>query len=190
MKMLELIKKDVVNKARRFYGSSNLKDILRVLVADGSSAMLLYRLQQALVRKKLTPLALGPIWLNKVVNGCVIGASADFGPGFLIMHGQGVVINGSVSGDDNITVESGVVIGARKPGLPVKALRIESGVFFGSGAKVLGDIVVGEKARIGANAVVLKDVPPGFTALGIPAQNIPPPQRQRIKDQKTRGDAC
>jgi serine O-acetyltransferase len=146
------------------YGQSC--SLIKAVVADGTLANALYRLQGQLVRWRLTPLALLPHWVNKWLNGCVIGVKAQFGPGFVLIHPVGVVINSAVRGGRNVWLESGVVIGDNRGGVPV----LEDEVFIGSGAKVIGGLRIGRGARVGANAVVLKDVPAGATAVGIPAR--------------------
>jgi serine O-acetyltransferase len=88
------------------------------------------------------------------------------------MHPIGVVINGGVKGGKNIVIESGVVIGAARNGIPVQVPILGDDVFIGAGAKVLGGIKVGNNVRIGANAVVVHDVPDGATVVGIPAKVI------------------
>jgi len=146
------------------YGQSC--SLIKAVVADGTLANALYRLQGQLVRWRLTPLALLPHWVNKWLNGCVIGVKAQFGPGFVLIHPVGVVINSAVRGGRNVWLESGVVIGDNRGGVPV----LEDEVFIGSGAKVIGGLRIGRGARVGANAVVLKDVPAGAPAVGIPAR--------------------
>lgn len=146
------------------YGQSC--SLIKAIMADGTSANALYRLQAAIARTGLTPLALIPHILNKWFNGCVIGVKAQFGPGFVLIHPVGVVVNSAVKGGCNVWIEGGVVIGDNRGGVPV----LEDDVFIGSGAKVIGGVRVGVGARIGANAVVLKDVPAGATAVGIPAR--------------------
>lgn len=144
--------------------------LLKAVLADGTSANALYRLQAAIARTGLTPLALIPHILNKWFNGCVIGVKAQFGPGFVLIHPVGVVINSAVRGGRNVWLESGVVIGDNRGGVPV----LEDDVFVGSGAKVIGGVRIGCGGRVGANAVVLKDVPAGHTAVGIPARMTAP----------------
>ena len=95
---------------------------------------------------------------------------AQFGPGFVLIHPVGVVINSSVRGGRNVWLESSVVIGENRGGFP----RLGDDIFVGSGAKIIGAVAVGDRARVGANAVVLHDVPAGHTALGIPARMRPP----------------
>ena len=137
-------------------------------MSDGSSANILYRLTQWLVTYKLSPLAIITLWFNRVINGCVIGAAARFNYGFVIMHPVGVVINSKVRGGQNIIVESGVVIGDEKGQAPI----LGGNIFIGAGAKIIGGITVGSNVKIGANAVVVKDVPDNVTVVGIPARVI------------------
>ena len=161
---------DFKHKSRCYYNREDFKSIARVIASDGSSAMILYRLVQFFQKIKLGFLGWIFLKLNKVCNGCVIGRQAEFGPGFVIMHPVGVVINGAVKGGRNIVVESGVVLGAVRSGIPVECPVLGDDIFLGSGAKVLGKIHVGNHTIIGANSVVLKDVPEGATVVGIPAQ--------------------
>jgi serine O-acetyltransferase len=136
------------------------------VLTDGTLANLLYRLQAALVTWRLAPLALLPHWLNKWISGCVIGVRAQFGPGLVLIHPVGIVINSSTRGGRNVWIESGVVIGDNRG----KSPSLADDIFIGSGAKIIGGVVIGSGARIGANAVVLHDVAPGSTVVGIPAR--------------------
>lgn len=139
--------------------------LLKVIMSDGTLANLLFRLQEALSKLGLSPLTLLPHLFNKWLNGCVIGVKARFGPGFVLIHPVGVVINSSVRGGRNVWLESSVVIGENRGAFPV----LEDDIFVGSGAKIIGGVRVGSGVRIGANAVVTKDCPAGATMLGIPA---------------------
>lgn len=137
-------------------------------MSDGSSANFLYRLTSALLRYKLTPLAFITLWLNKFINGCVIGAGCQFGNGLILMHPNGVVINSKVRGGINVVIESGVVIGDEKGMAP----SLGDNIFIGAGAKIIGDVTIGNNVKIGANAVVVKSLPDNVTAVGIPARII------------------
>jgi serine O-acetyltransferase len=110
--------------------------------------------------------------LNKLLNGCVIGRGAEFAPGFVLVHTVGVVIHGSVRGGRNVIIESGVVVGAARNGFPIEVPVIGDDVYIGAGAKLLGGIRIGSRVTIGANAVVVKDVPDDATAVGVPAKVI------------------
>jgi serine O-acetyltransferase len=108
-------------------------------------------------------------WLWKPVAGLDIAKCGPVGPGLFVSHGQGTVLSAERIGAD-VVVHQGVTVGwdyrgSRRP-------IIGDRVFIGAGAKVLGAITVGEGARIGANAVVLCDVPPGATVVGNPARVI------------------
>ena len=94
--------------------------------------------------------------LNAVFNNCIIGRGAEFGPRFVLIHATGVVINGDVRGGSDVRVEHQVTIGAERRRAPV----LGDGVFIGAGAKIIGGVSVGDGARVGANAVVVHDVPP------------------------------
>ncbi|MBV8077149.1 MAG: hypothetical protein JO284_12160, partial [Planctomycetaceae bacterium] len=137
-------------------------------------AMILYRLMQWSRRWRLAPLEILFNKLNAVCCNCIIGRGAEFGPGLVLIHSTGVVINGRVRGGSNVLIEHQVTIGAERRQNPV----IGDDVFLGAGAKVLGPVSIGDGARIGANAVVVDDIPPHCTVVGIPARVVrrrPPP---------------
>ena len=164
-----LIVQDLKRK-QQIYGEDGAPtSLFKIFLSDGTSAMVLYRCMNYLAQKKLKLAAFPIQWLNKFINGCVIGIDAHFKAGFVIMHPVGVVINSKVRGDNNITLEAGVVIGDEKGLSP----RLGENIFIGSGAKVLGLVTIGNNVKIGANAVVVKDVPANHIAVGIPAVNKP-----------------
>ncbi len=142
--------------------------MLKIFFSDGTSANLLYRGMRWCARRRLAPLAYALQIVNKLINQCVIGIHAEFGPGFVLVHPVGVVINSKVRGGTGVVIESSVVIGDEKGMSP----QIGDDVFIGTGAKIIGGVVVGTGARIGANAVVVKDIPAHATAVGIPARVV------------------
>ncbi|VEL97876.1 serine O-acetyltransferase [Alteromonas sp. 76-1] len=165
---LQLIKSDLKRKQEIFHQDGAEISLLRTCLTDGTSANILFRLAARCAKTKvLAPIALIIQHVNRVYNGCVIGVNADFGEGFVIMHPIGVVINSKVKGGINITLESGVVMGDEKG----KSPTLGSHIFIGAGAKVFGPITVGNNVKVGANAVVVKDVESNKTALGIPAKS-------------------
>jgi serine acetyltransferase len=93
------------------------------------------------------------------------------GGGLALYHGFGLVVNDHTVIGEGVTLRNGVTIGNRIPGGPCP--DIGDGVVFGAGAIVVGGLVIGEQARIGAGAVVLKHVPAGATAVGNPARILP-----------------
>jgi serine O-acetyltransferase len=105
----------------------------------------------------------------EMTTGISIPGSAQIGRGFYVGHFGGIVLHSNVKIGENCSIGPGVVIGTRalgKKGVP----QIGNNVYIGTGAKILGGITIGDNARIGANAVVVKDVPAGATAVGIPAK--------------------
>ena len=168
MSFFRLLASDLRAKARWNYDRNDWKTIVKVLLTDGTPAMVWYRLMQSAGRNRLGPLAMLFGRINGGVCGCVIGRGAEFGPGFVLVHSNGVVINGRVRGGANVVVEHQVTIGAEKGLSPV----LGDDVFLGAGAKVVGPVVVGSRVKIGANAVVVTDIPDGATAVGVPARVV------------------
>ncbi|QBY04182.1 serine acetyltransferase [Thalassotalea sp. HSM 43] len=160
---------DDIRQKQRFYQSQGFyTSFLRALSSDGTLAVMLYRLTGFFIKYRLSPLAWLTHKFNVLTTGCVIGVRAKFDTGFILLHPIGVVINSKVQGGRNVVIESGVVIGDEKGQAPV----LGDNVFIGSGAKVIGGISIGSNAKVGANAVVVKDVPENATVVGIPAKEI------------------
>jgi serine O-acetyltransferase len=165
---VRLVLDDIRAKAEWNYQRVDRKALLSAAATDGTGAMVIYRLMQWAGRRRLSVLALLFNKLNAVFNNCIIGRGADFGPRFVLIHATGVVINGDVTGGADVRVEHQVTIGAEGRRAPVLGDRI----FIGAGAKIIGGVTVGSDARIGANAVVVHDVPPHCTVVGIPARVV------------------
>ncbi|AFY56285.1 serine acetyltransferase [Rivularia sp. PCC 7116] len=111
---------------------------------------------------------------RKIRNGygIEIPFTARLGRRVIIEHQSGIVVHGcSAIGDDSI-IRQGVTLGNRYLDRPMEAPKLGKRVNVGAGAKIFGDISVGDGAAIGANAVVLRDIPDGATAVGIPATVI------------------
>ena len=163
-----LIRSDLRRKALWCYESESTRALLKVLLTDGTAAMILYRLMQWARRWRLSPLEMVFNKMNAVGFNCIIGRGAEFGPGFVLIHATGVVINGGVRGGSNLHVEHQVTIGAERRQCPT----LGDDVFLGAGAKVLGSVTIGDGARVGANAVVVRDVPAHCTVVGVPARVV------------------
>ena len=166
--LFRLIASDLRAKSAWCYESTSGKAVLKVLLTDGTPAMIWYRLMQWARRWRLAPLEMLFNRINTIFCDCVIGRGAEFGAGFVLIHSLGVVINGSVRGGENVKIEHQVTIGAERRQSPV----LGNDVFIGAGAKIIGSVTVGDGARIGANAVVVHDVPPHTTVVGIPAKVV------------------
>jgi serine O-acetyltransferase len=167
-KLLSDLSADLRAKARWCYEREDLPAMLKTLATDGTTSMVLYRLMQASRRAHLSPLEMVFNKANASLCGCIIGRGAEFGPGFVLIHSNGVVINGTVRGGSDVKIEHQVTIGAERRQSPV----LGNDVFIGAGAKIVGSVSVGDGARVGANAVVVHDVPPETTVVGIPAKPV------------------
>jgi serine O-acetyltransferase len=165
---------DIRAKAMWNYERADWKSLLKTLATDGTGAMVLYRLMQWATTRRLTPLALLFNKMNSVMNNCIIGREASFGPRLVLIHATGVVINSEVRGGADVHIEHQVTIGASRRRAPV----LGDGVFVGAGAKIIGDVHVGDNVRVGANAVVVHSVPPHCTVAGVPARIV----RRRAPD--------
>jgi len=164
-----MIIEDIKAKARWLYGDDSSRKFLRACLSDATLSMVLYRSMAFCNRFGfLMPFALLFHKINAVICGCVIGVGTKFGPNFIILHSVGVVVNSAVVTGADIVVESGVVIGAEKG----KSPKFGSSIFIGSGAKIVGELSVGDNSLIGANAVVVKDVAPNTVVGGVPAKVI------------------
>jgi serine O-acetyltransferase len=169
MRLWRDLRTDLRLKAIWCYGSSaGFGTRLRLFLTDGTMAMVYYRLMQWSRRHRLAPLEMLMNRLNGIFCNCYIGRGAEFGEGFVLVHADGVVINRLVTGGRNIYVEHQVTIGADRGRSPV----LGSDIFIGAGAKILGPVTIGDGARIGANAVVVKDVPAWSTVVGVPAKVV------------------
>lgn len=166
--MFRLLAEDLRQKAVWCYGASDWRSIFKALLTDGTAAMIFYRLMQASRRLRLVPLEFIFNKMNAVCCQCIIGRGAEFGSGFVLIHSNGVVINGQVRGGQRIFIEHQVTVGAERRQMP----SLGNDIFIGAGAKIIGAISIGDGARIGANAVVLHDVPAYATVAGIPAKVV------------------
>jgi serine O-acetyltransferase len=144
------------------------------LFRPGVGAVVLYRLSRALYTAHLLPFAYVLARANQLLNGVEIPPTVAIGPGFVLHHPSGVVFHGDVRLGARFHCHTGVVLGVRtaRGGVTTGPPTCGDGVFIGAGAKLLGGFHVGDDSLVGANAVVLSDVPAGATAIGIPAKLV------------------
>jgi serine O-acetyltransferase len=121
--------------------------------------------------------------LARWFTGIEIHPGAKVGRRVFIDHGMGVVIGETAVIKDGCTLYHGVTLGGTSWNKGKRHPTLEPGVVIGAGAKVLGPITVGEGAKIGSNAVVVREVPPGATAVGIPARIVEPGQAQARQEK-------
>ena len=144
-----------------------------VLLYPGVLAVGLHRVAHWLFKGELFFLARLVNHISRMLTAIDIHPGAEIGKNFFIDHGFVVIGETATIGDD-VTIYQQVTLGGTNPTNGVAGKRhptIQDGVIIGSGAQVLGPIIVGPSARIGANSVVTKDVPAGATMVGIPARS-------------------
>ena len=138
----------------------------------GLHALVFHRFNHGLWGMGLKWLArLGSI-IGRWLTGIASHPGATIGRRFFIDHGMGVVIGETAVIGDDCTLYHGVTLGGTSWNKGKRHPTLERGVVIGAGAKVLGPITLGERAKVGSNAVVVRDVPPGATAVGIPARIV------------------
>jgi serine O-acetyltransferase len=166
--MFDNLAADLRQKAAVYGLPPTTGSLLRMLVNDGSLAQLLYRSMRFCQTHHLGVLGAVLYRLNALITSATIGRNADMGPGFVILHSVGVVINTNVRAGRNLVIYHGVTLGAERNRSPL----LGDDVYIGAGAKIIGGVRIGSNVRIGANAVVTKDVPDGATVVGIPARIV------------------
>lgn len=146
-----------------------------ILTYPGVWALGFHRIAHALFVARLFLLARIVNHIGRLLTAIDIHPGAKIGRNFFIDHGFVVIGETAVIGDD-VTIYQCVTLGGTDPANGIAGKRhptLEDGVIIGSGAQVLGPIIVGTRARVGANAVVTRDVPAGATMIGIPAKPVP-----------------
>ena len=169
--MLKRIREDIAVVRERDPAARSTLEVL--LCYPGIHAILFHRLANPLWRMGLTTAARFVSHIARVLTGIEIHPAASIGHRVFIDHGFGVVIGETAEVGNDCTIYQGVTLGGVSLGRGTKRHpTLEAGVVVGAGAKVLGSFTVGAGARIGSNSVVTKTVPPGATAVGIPARII------------------
>lgn len=153
------------------------------LTYAGFHALLFHRLGHWLLKRRIPFIPRAVSQLARFLTGIEIHPGAMIGSGLFIDHGMGVVIGETSEIGDNVTLFQGVTLGGTGKQRGKRHPTIGSHVVVGAGAKVLGPITVGNYVKIGANSVVLQDVPDHSTVVGIPGRIV------RIKDERVADDA-
>jgi serine O-acetyltransferase len=144
-----------------------------LLTYPGFHAVVLYRLAHALYCRRLTLAARLLSLLARFLTGVEIHPAATIGAGFFIDHGMGVVIGETTVIGEEVTLYQGVSLGGTgKEKGRKRHPTLGNHVLVGAGAKVLGNVTIGEGARVGSNAVVLRSIPPHSTVVGIPGRVV------------------
>jgi serine O-acetyltransferase len=141
-----------------------------MLVYSGFHAIILHRMIHFLWKIKLPVIPRLFSQISRWLTGIEIHPAANIGKALVIDHGMGVVIGETTVIGNNVTIFQGVTLGGTGKEKGKRHPNIGNDVVIGAGAKVLGNITVGDNSYIGANAVVIKDVPPNSTVVGIPGR--------------------
>jgi serine O-acetyltransferase len=149
-----------------------LKKATEALLYPGLWALILHRAARKLYLKKMIFPATFICQMGRFLTGIEIHPGAKIGRGFFIDHGAGIVIGETTVIGNNVAIYQGVTLGGTGKDKGKRHPTIGDNVLVGAGAKVLGPINIGANSRIGAGSVVLKDVAPGSTVVGVPGRSV------------------
>ncbi|HEY7075013.1 MAG TPA: serine O-acetyltransferase [Solirubrobacteraceae bacterium] len=147
----------------------------------GVHALLTHRIAHALHHAGVPVAPRALAYASRSLTGIEIHPAADIGEGLFIDHGMGVVIGETAEIGDDVTLYQGVTLGGTGFAAGKRHPTVECNVTIGSGAKLLGPITIGHGSKIGANAVVIHDVPPNTTVVGNPGHPV------RVEGRKPEG---
>jgi serine O-acetyltransferase len=163
-----LFKKEIRAAFDRDPAATNYLEVL--LTYSGLHAIIFYRIAHALLGSGVP---FFPRWISQLgrfFTGIEIHPGATIGDRFFIDHGMGVVIGETTVIGDDVLLYQGVTLGGTGLQKGKRHPTLGSNIVVGTGAKVLGNITIGDNSYIGANAVVIKDVPPNSTVVGVPGR--------------------
>ena len=141
-----------------------------LLTYSGLHALIFYRISHGLARLKMPFFPRFISQFARFLTGIEIHPDAEIGHGLFIDHGMGVVIGQTSVIGDNVTLFQGATLGGTGKEKGKRHPTLGNNVVVGAGAKILGNIAVGDNVNIGANAVVIRDVPPYSTVVGVPGR--------------------
>jgi serine O-acetyltransferase len=166
--MFKAIREDISSVFERDPAARSTLEVLTCY--PGVHARIMHRISHRLWQWRLFWLARFMSHVARFLTGIEIHPGATIGRRFFIDHGMGVVIGETAEIGDDVTLYHGVTLGGTSWKEGKRHPTLGNGVVVGAGAKILGPILIGHAAKIGSNAVVVKNVPAGATAAGIPAR--------------------
>jgi serine O-acetyltransferase len=166
------LRRDVVAARDRDPAARDVGQLEILATWPGIHALLAHRIAHALDGAGLPLVPRSISMLSRTVTGIEIHPSARIGEGLFIDHGAGVVIGETAEIGHNVTLYQGVTLGGTGFATGKRHPTVEDNVTIGSGAKLLGPITIGHGAKIGANSVVITDVPPNSTVVGNPGHPV------------------
>ncbi len=168
--MFDTLKQDIKAVYDRDPAVRSVAEVL--FCYPGFHALLFYRLAHALWTRKLYFLGRFISHIGRFLTGIEIHPGARIGKGFFIDHGMGVVIGETAEIGENCTLYHGVTLGGTSWAKEKRHPTLGDNVIIGSGAKVLGPFTVGSGSKVGSNSVVVKEVPPNSTVVGVPGRMV------------------
>ncbi len=178
--MFKKMREDIRTIKERDPAARNSLEIF--FLYSGLHAIWWYRCSHFFYKHKFPGIARWISQCGRFFTGVEIHPGATIGRGLFIDHGMGVVIGETTEIGDNVTIYQGVTLGGTGKDVGKRHPTIGNNVMIGSGAKVLGPFKVGDGSKIAANAVVLNEVPPNSTCVGVPAR-IVKINNQRVCEQ-------
>jgi len=166
------VRADVAAARDRDPAAQNVSSFEILTSWAGVQALLAHRAAHALMEARVPLVPRGISYLTRAVTGVEIHPAAQIGESFFIDHGSGVVIGETAVIGDRVTLYQGVTLGGTGFQRGKRHPTLGDNVTVGSGAKLLGPIAVGDGAKIGANTVVVEDVPPRATVVGNPGHPV------------------
>ncbi len=179
-KFIKTIKEDINAVFERDPAARSLMEVL--LCYPGLHAVIIHRISHSLYKKGLIVLPRVISNISKFLTGIEIHPGAKIGRRLFIDHGTGVVIGETTEIGDDVTIYQGATLGGTGKEKGKRHPTICNNVVISSGAKILGPFTVGDNSKIGAGSVVLKEVPPNCTVVGVPGRIV-------VKDNKKVGVA-
>jgi len=141
-----------------------------ILLYPGLHAIILYRISKFLLKLRIPFVPRAISQFARFITGIEIHPGVRIGRGLFIDHGMGVIVGETTIIGENVTLYQGVTLGGTGKEKGKRHPTIGNDVVIGAGAKVLGNISIGDNSYVGANAVVIKDVPPNSTVVGVPGR--------------------
>ncbi|EDS78497.1 serine O-acetyltransferase [Clostridium botulinum C str. Eklund] len=166
------LKYDIDNVLENDPAARNRLEVL--LLYPCIHALIHYRIAHFFYTKKCFFIARFISQFARFITGIEIHPGAKIGKGLFIDHGMGVVIGETAEVGDNVTLYHGVTLGGTGKDKGKRHPTVGNNILIGSGAKILGPINIGDNSKVGANSIVLKDVPGGSTVVGIPGKVVHP----------------
>lgn len=167
---LGAVERDLTARCVWYYGRVTRRLLMRSLFLEGAGATMALRMGEMLRRSVLFRW-LGHLVFASLRRSChiVVGRGATFGPGLVLLHPHGIFIHTTVRAGANLILQNDITLGGEDDKGPV----LGDNVFVGVGARIIGPVTIGNRCRIGANAVVMSSVPDGHVAVGNPARMMP-----------------